>query len=774
MPVANPEELVDIYGHTATSNSHDTHSYLNFADYRDQTETLSGVIAYTNFFANLSIRGRSELVIGEIVSEGYFRVSGIQPALGRAFLTDEFVGVGAAPVAILSHPFWQSRFAADPNVIGQSIRLNGIPYTVVGVAPEGFGGMFPAVSSQMWIPITMVEEVEPLGNQRGSGGGPGANRLERRGQHFLWMKGRMKAGVSVAQVRAEFETMAARLSVDYPETNEFERVWVMATNDVAINPDFDSTLAPVGLVLLGAVGLVLLVACANLANMMLSRSTARSRELALRVAIGAGPGRVVRQLMTESMMLALAGGAVAMALSYWLSGLISRFQPPLPIDIGLDITPDWRVMLFTFVIAAATGIAFGLIPAIRSSRPDLVPALKGTSEGDERQRWFTLRNTLVVVQVAVSVVVLVAGALLVRSLDVARRVDLGYDIDRIAYMVTAMEMNGYTDEQAGTFLETGKLRLEQLPEVEAVGLASRLPLSLNNNGFGVFIDGHQNSGADRPYVVDGASIDEGYFTALDLNVLRGRNIEPADRDERRRVAVVTETMANRYWPDEDALGREFRTSWEGTPYVIVGVVEDYKVNTPGESPKPYIHIPLPRQAGFAGFLVRTNTSAEGLVRSLEAELRRLDPDLVFMETGTLREMADVRLFPILAGAWLIGAFGVLALILATVGLYGVVSYSVNRRVREIGIRKALGAETGTIMGMVLRRGMALVLVGTLIGAALAAVSARALSAVLFVGAFDLVSFVSGCGVLAIIAALANWIPAQRASRIPPIVAMKAE
>jgi predicted permease len=454
--------------------------------------------------------------------------------------------------------------------------------------------------------------------------------------------------------------------------------------------------------------------------------------------------------------------------------LIAGFQPPLPIDVGLNIAPDWRVMLFTFVIAAATGVAFGLIPAIKSSRPDLVPALKGTDEGDRRQRWFTLRNMLVVVQVAVSVVVLVSGALLVRSLDVANRVDLGYDIDRTAYMVTAMEMNGYSDEEAEAFLETGRLRLEQLPEVEAVGLASRLPLSLNNNGFGVFIDGHQTSGTDRPYIMDGASIDEGYFAALDLNVLRGRNIEPADRDERRRVAVVTETMANRYWPNEDALGREFRTSWEGTPYRIVGVVEDYKVDTPGESPKPYIHLPLPRQAGFAGFLVRTTTSAAGLVRGLEAELRRLDPDLVFMDTGTLREMADVRLFPIRAGAWLIGAFGVLALILATVGLYGVVSYSVNRRVREIGIRKALGAETSRVVRMVLKQGMVLVLVGTIIGAGLAGISARALSAVLFVGAFDLVSFVSACGVLVIIAALANWIPAQRASRIHPIVAMKAE
>jgi predicted permease len=527
LPVERPEELVDIYGHTATSSTHDSNSYPNYLDYREQSETLSGLMGYTNFFANLSIQGSSELVIGELVTDDYFSVLGIQPAIGRTFVAEEFAAPGTSPVAVLSYPFWRTRFAGAPDILGRTFRLNGIVYTVIGVAPQSFGGMFPAVTAQMWIPTAMVEEVEPLGNQRGSGPSPGATRLERRGQHWLWLKGRMAPGVEVGRVRAELEGIAARLSEQYPDTNELERVTVIPTNDVALNPDFDSTVMPAGLVLLGAVGLVLLVACANLANMLLARASTRRRELAVRLAVGADRGCLIRQMLTESMMLALGGGAVALLLAHWLARLVARLQPPLPIDLGINIAPDWRVLVFTFAAAAATGIVFGLVPALRASRPDLVPALKDTGEGDGgRGRRVELRDALVVIQVAVSLVLLVAGALLVRSLDAAQRVDLGYDMDRIAFLGLAMEMNGYDAEGAGVFLESARLRLEALPQVEAVGSASRVPLSLNNNGFGIFIDGHQTAGSDRPYGMDGARIDEGYFNALGLTVVAGGGSSP--------------------------------------------------------------------------------------------------------------------------------------------------------------------------------------------------------------------------------------------------------
>jgi len=772
LPVEQPDELVDIYGHAATSSDHGTSSYPNFVDYRDQSESLAGVIAYTNFFANLSIEGSAELVVGELVSAEYFSMLGVQPALGRAFSADEFVAPGAGPVVVLGQSFWRSRFGADPSVVGSTLRLNGTAYTIVGVAPESFGGMFPAVNAQMWLPLSMVDEVEPLGNQRGSGTGL-PSRLDERGRHFLWLKGRMVPGASVAQVRTELQAISARLAQQYPETNELERLRVIATNDVAINPDFDRTLAPVGLVLLGAVGLVLLVACANLANMLLARASSRRREVAVRIAMGAKRGRLIRQMLTESMVLALAGGLAAMVLSIGLAGLVARFQPPLPIDLGLDISPDWRVLLFTLAIAGVTGLVFGLVPAMRASRPDLVPALKDSGDGASGGRKVELRDALVVVQVAVSLVLLVSGALLVRSLGVAGRVDLGYDQDRVAYMGLAMEMNGYSAEEAGVFATSGRLRLQDLPQVEAVGITSRVPLSLNNNGFGVFIDGHQETALDAPYNIDGARVDEGYFDALGLTLVEGRKIEPADREAGLRVAVVTEAMAERFWPEGSAVGREFRTSWDGSEYRVVGVVQDYKVDTPGEAPKSYIHLPLPTRSTFVNYLVRTTGRADGEVATLERELRALDADLVFLETGTVRGLASVRLFPVRAGAWFIGAFGVLALLVAAVGLYGVIAYAVSRRVREIGIRLAMGAEPRSVVSLVLRQGMLLVGIGVALGTVLAGLSARALSSVLFVGPMDPLSFAAAGGALALVALLANAVPALRAARVDPMEVLRA-
>jgi predicted permease len=775
LPVERPAELVNVYGRAVTASGHDAISYPNYEDYRAQSTTLSGLAAHTNFFANLSIEGSSELVVGEIVSDNFFEVLGVRPVLGRSFAPDEFAGPGAGPVAVLSHAFWQTRFGGAPDVVGRAFRMNGVVYTVVGVAPKRFGGMFPAITVQMWVPLSMVENVEPIGSHRNTGGG-GESLLESRGRHFLWLKGRVRPGAEFGQVRAELDAIAARLAAEHPEANERERVAVVRTNDVAINPDFDGTVTPAGLVLLGAVALVLLVACANLANMLLARAAARRHEMAVRQAIGASRGRLARLLLTESVLVALAGGAASLLLTLGLTGFLGRYQPGLPFDVGLDVSPDWRVLVFTFGAALLTGIAFGLAPALRASRPDLVGALKDTGDGGRtgRGRRIELRDALVVGQVAFSLMLLVVGALMARSLDAAGRVDMGYEADRIANLSLALEMNGYDSEAGAVLVETGKRRLEALPEVRAVGLASRVPQSVNNNGFDIFIDGHPSTLADRPIVLDGASVDEDYFTALGLRLVAGRGIEPGDRNQGRRVAVVTETMATRYWPGEDALGRLFRTAREGAPYEIVGIVQDYKVDTPGESPKPYLHIPLRRQTGFVNYVVRTATPAAGLVPTLERELRQLDPDLVFLETGTLADLVALRMLPIRIGAWLIGIFGILAVLLAAVGLYGVIAFSVSRRVREIGIRKALGAETPTVLVMVLRRGMLLVAVGGVLGAVLAGAGARLLSSVLFVGAFDPLSFGVAFLVLAGVAAFANWVPARRAARVDPMVALRGE
>ena len=773
LPVAQPNELVDIYGHESTSNTHETSSYPNYLFYRSQTNTLTDLIGYSNFFAHLSIEGSSDLVVGELVSDNYFKSLGIRPALGRAFTPQEASAFDASAYAVLSDRFWKTKFAGAPDVVGRTFKMNGIVYTVLGVAPADFLGMTPAVTAQMWIPLTMVEKVEPFGNQRVSGRSAGNSRFERRGQHWMRLKGRMKPGVTEAQVRAEFEGLVRRLGEEFPETMRKERISVVASRDVRINPDVDSTIAPAGMLMVAAVGLVLVVACANLANLMLARAAGRRREIALRAALGAERSRIVRQLLTESVLLALLGGAIALPLAAGLSKVIARVQPPLPIDLGLAVSPDWRVLVFTLLVAVFTGVVFGLIPALRSSRPDLVPALKDASAASRRKR-FELRDTLVVVQIAVSLVLVVGGALMVRSLAAAGRVPLGYDGERTAYLSLALEMSGYDGERGGQFLEEGVRRLQSLPQVEAVALTSRLPLSLNNNGFSLFITGHETPD-NRPISVDGAYVDERYFDALRVKLLAGRNIEPADRDARRRILVISNTMAQRYWPGqpENALGREIRLREGGDPYQVVGVVADYKVDTPGENPKPYIHLPLSRQETFGNYIVRTSASGSAMVPVLQRELRTLNPELVFLDRGTERDLADVRLFPVRAGAWLIGAFGALALVVAAVGLYGVIGYSVSRRVREIGIRKALGARPGQLLGMVLGEGMVLVMIGGVIGVALAAAAAQVLSSVLFVGPFDVVSFSIAFGVLAVVALLANVVPARRAANVDPMVALRS-
>lgn len=773
LPVERPGELVSVYGRSVESSGHDAISYPNYLDYRTNTQTLSGLAAHTNFFANLSIDGSSEMVIGETVSDNFFDVLGVRPAMGRAFVAEEFAAPGAGPSAILSHAFWQSRFGGAPDILGRNLRINGITYTVVGVAPKEFGGTMPAVSVQMWVPLSMVDNVEPMGSHRNTGGPAGASLLDSRGRHFLWLKGRMKPGTDEAQVAAEFATISTRLSAEYPQSNERERVAVLRTSSVSINPDLDGTVAPAALVLLVAVGLVLLVTCANLANMMLARASSRRREMAVRAAIGAGRGRLVTQQLTESIVLALAGGAIALLVARALTGLLARFQPPLPIDLALDFAPDWRVQLFTFAIATFAGISFGIVPALRASRPDLVAGLKDVANIESGgARRIELRDGLVVTQVAFSLLLLVIGALLARSLTAAADVELGYDANRTASIELGMKMNGYDEQTGAALLNAGKLRLQAMPEVVAVGLTSRVPQSFNNNGFGIFIDGHPTTIADRPISLDGASVDEGYFDALSLRITAGRGIEFADREQRRRVAVVTETMAQRFWPNQDALGREFRTSRNGEPYRIIGIVQDYKVDTPGESPKSYLHVPLPLEPLFASYLVRTATPAGAVLPRLERELRVLDPELVFVSSGILRDAVDARIFPLRAGAWFIGAAGVLALILAAIGLYGVIAFSVSRRIREIGIRKALGAETTAVVAMVVRRGIVLVGVGGLVGAALAAVGARLLSGVLFVDAFDPLSFGAGFATLVFVAALAHWLPAWKAARVDPLISIR--
>lgn len=776
LPVEAPEEIVALYGNTTnTPLSHDSSSYPDYLDLRRQSETLSGLTAYTNFFANLVEDGRSEIVVGELVSDNYFEVLGVPLTRGRAFTADELATEGASPVAVISDHMWRTRYDADPQILGRAVRLNGTTYAVVGVAERGFGGMFPAVTAQLWLPLTMVEEVEPLGNINSTASATGDTRLTRRGFRFLWLRGRLADGVEVAQARAELTGIMTRLAEEYPVSNELEALTVLAAGDVRFNPDFDGAVAPAGTLILAVVGLVLLVACANIANMLLARASVRGKEVAIRMAIGAGRGRLVRQLLTESLMLSLLGGTLGLLLAVWMTRVLGRLDLGIPVDVTAEFAIGTPVLAFTLLVSMATGVVFGLAPALRASRPDLVPALKAAGAGGETGRKrFELRDALVVVQVAVSIVLLIGGALLTRSLINAQRSDVGFDVDRVGFMSTALDMVGYDEESAKAFVDTASLRLQGTPGVRAVGVTTRVPQSVNNNGFGLFID--QASATDRPYAVDGTYVDQHYFAAFDLAIVAGRGIEAADIAGDRDVAVITAAMAQRFWPDESAVGKHFRRTFDGPEVEIVGVVENYKVNTPGEQPTPYLHLPLPaRGTLYANFIVRTDAPVAAEMRRLEQVVRDLDAEVVFMQTGPLRDLMDVRLLPIRLGTWFIGGFAILAMALASVGLYGVIGYSVSRRTREIGIRVALGARAGRVLGLVVQQGMGLVLAGVAIGALLAALAGQVLSSVLYgISATDGVAFAGAIGLLLLIALLANYIPARRATRIDPMVALRSE
>ena len=776
LAIEKPQEIVAVYGtQTNAAGGHDSSSYLDYLDLRAQTESLSGLVAYTNFLANLVLDGRSEMVVGEIVSDNYFEVLGVQPALGRSFNVEEFATEGTHPVTVISDYMWRTRFDADPAILGKPVRLNGTSYTVIGVVGSEFGGMFPGVTAQLWLPLAMVEEVEPLGNVNTTRSATGDSWLDRRGRRFLWMRGRLNEGVDTEQASAELSGIMSRLAEQHPVSNELQTVTVLAASGVRINPDIDGVLAPAGMLILAVVGLVLLVACANIANMLLARASARRKEVAIRLAIGASRGDLIRQLLTESLLLSLLGGGLGLLLATWLTGLFGRLDLGLPIDVAPDFAIDGSVLLFTIAVSAATGVLFGLVPALRASRPNLVPALKAADAGtvSGRQR-LELRDALVVAQVAVSIVLLIGGALLVRSLANAQRTDVGFDVDHVGFMTTALEMVGYDQVSGKAFVDAARLRLESTPGVQSVTVTTRVPQSVNNNGFGLFID--QTSATDRPYAVDGTYVDERYFETFEIPILAGRGIEAADVAEDRLVVVVSDAMVERFWPGENAIGKQFRQSFDGPNYEIVGVVENYKVDTPGEEPTPYLHFPLPSSGTlFANFIVRTEAPVAAQMRRLEQVLTGLDAEIVFMQTGPMRDLMDVRLLPIRIGVWFIGTFGLLAMALAAIGLYGVIGYSVSRRTREIGIRVALGAESHRVLRLVVRQGMSLVLIGVLIGAVLGAATGQLLATVLYgISPLDPIAFGGAIGLLLLIALLANYLPARRASRIDPMVALRSE
>jgi macrolide transport system ATP-binding/permease protein len=773
--IADPSRLVEIYSSAGQDVPQFTSSYPDFLAIREATPALSGVTAYAFVRGIVSIAARPALVTGEAVSDGYFEVLGVRLPRGRPIAPADNANPGSPPVMVLSHGMWQRRFGGREDMLGSTVTLSGTAYTVIGIAPPEFVGTMPGVAPEFWVPAVHVDRLSVSGPTGTSGVPPEGPRTAQRGLRWLFVKGRLADGHSVEEARAQVDTVFARLRTDYPDTNEKTTSSVVPITSIRFHPMLDGYVRAAGAMLMAAVGIVLLVACANVAGMLLARGTARRRELAIRGAIGAGRGRLLRQLMTENLVLAAAGGATGTLMAWWTARSLTGIGVDvLPDGVAFDFSPDATVLAFSALVTAAATLLAGLAPAWSASTIELVPALKDDVAGAGPRRRVTLRDALVVGQLALSLVLLVTGALLGRGLWVARSTDAGFDADHVAMLAFNLQMNGYDEGRAIAFRDRAVQAIRALPGVIAVSQASRLPLSADINMEGIRVPG-RHSADDEPTPVDAARVGADYFEVVGVPLVSGRAFSAEDERQGRDVAIVSETMAQQFWPGQAAVGQRLYTNgFERPPHEVVGVSRDHKVRSFGEPARPYLYL-TPERTRRIDLVVRSRGPAEAALPMLRQAIWSLEPDVVFTEDVPATEVVATTLAPTRIGAWLMGAFGGLALLLAAVGLYGVVAYAVSLRTREVGIRMALGAERSQVLWMMFGQGGRLAITGLALGTVAAAAVGRLLGSLLYgVSGLDPVAYgIAGLALLAV-AALANLVPALGASRIEPMRALRSE
>jgi predicted permease len=700
--------------------------------------------------------------LGEAVSGNYFEVLGIPAARGRTFIAGEDDAPGAALVVVLSDRIWRRRFAADPNIIGKTLRLKGQRFEVVGVASPEFKGLMVGFASQMWTPVTTQPSF--------------GEDLEDRGSRWLMVKGRLRPGVTPEQAQSRMDVLGRQLAATYPETSEDRSFTIIPTNDVRLHPMVDRALFPVAALLMVVVGLLLLIVCTNLANLLLARALARRREIAIRLAIGAGRGRLIRLLLTESLVLALLGGVFGLLIAIWTANLLVSFQPPIMFQLTLDLGIDGSVLAFTFFVSVLAGVFFGLAPALQATKPQLVPALKDELDAiGGRRRRFGLRDSLVVAQVATSLVLLIGAGLFVRSLISAQDIDLGFERERVAIIMLSPTVAGYEESRGTALLSSVVERARTLPGVEAAALASRMPLGVSVNTNEIFVEGVATPEDEAPNI-DAVTVSSGYFDVMGIPLLQGRDFQEQDDESAPLVAIVSDAAARRFWPGENAVGKRFRLSPEGELREIIGIALDTKVRTLGEQPRPYLYMHyLQRNRGFMALAVRTNGYPQPMLSTLRREILMVDDGMPIMESKTMTEHLGIMLFAPRMGGILLGVFGGLGILLATIGLYGVVSYAAAQRTREVGIRVALGARPADVMRLVVGRGLTMVGVGIAIGLALAFAAALPLGSLLYgISVTDPVTFVGVTLLLVGVAFVATMVPALRASKLDPMVALRRE
>ncbi len=765
--VREPDRIVELYGR------HPEFNYMPFSnpDFRDLERATSQLFS-SSFGSILTFvprdRGdRIENLGAELVTGEYFSTLGLTPAAGRLLTREDDVANGQHAVVVLSWDYWSRDFNRDPGVVGQQLRVNGRNYTIVGVAPRDYGGNLRGIAPQLYLPMMMINQVQPSGD----------NQLESRGDHSTFVRARLRPGVTVPQVEATLLTFANQQRASFrDEWPENLTLHAIRLSDMVVNPLLDRFIVLAAGLLTVVVGLVLLIACANLASFLLAQARDRQREIAIRLALGAGRTGLVRQLLTESVTLALLGGALSLGLARLLIWALLNADLPLPLPVTVDASLNAGVLSFALGTSVLAGILFGLAPALQATRADVITTIKSENTGGGPVRRFTMRNTLVVGQVAMSLILLVTAGLFLRSLAARQTVDPGFGNAPTAVMQFAISAERYNEEAAVLYLRRLQERIGQIAGVQAVGVTGNLHLNtLNTQNIGVNVEGFSPPRGQQAFLLDYTRVNPGFFSAAGITIQRGRNFDDAlDRKGGPRVAIINQVMADRFWKGQDPIGRTFRN--DSTVYTIVGVASNAKIRTLGEEPRGFVYAPLSQtHTYFLTLLARTNGDAEQTRLQVLNAARAHDPDLIMIDSKTMARHLAIMLMPARLAAVVFGAFASLALILALIGVYGVVSYAVARRTREVGIRMSLGARPLEVVRLLMRDGFALVALGALLGVIVALLAARVLRTVLYgIEPIDPITFTIGPIALPAIGALAAWVPAQRASRVDPARVLKGE
>jgi putative ABC transport system permease protein len=769
IPGKDPAAMVNLYRTTENAARFGVFSYPEYRDYREHNTVLSGLAAFTGARVTLATGNGSGDGPGEsgdtlqalLVSGNYFSVLGLGAAQGRTFLPEEDDTPNARAVVVLSHDLWRRRLGGDPTLVGGTLKLNDVRYTVVGIAPEGFGGTTPD-PVDMWIPMMMQ------GNVR-----PGSNLLEDRGYFSLQLIGRLKPGVSREQAQAEMTVLARQ--VTQVQDAKTANISVTVTRAGFLNPQELDDVVPLAALSMASVALVLLIACANVANLLLARGAGRQKELGIRSSLGASRGRLIRQLLTESMLLALAGGLCGTLLALWLAQLLLAFvHPPGLQQLKLQAPLDVRVLGFSLLLSLLTGLLCGWLPALRSSKQEVVSAVKEEwSAFGQRVSKSRLRGFLVISQVAISLVLLVGAGLLARALRKAQQVTPGFQIQNVTVVSANLPQRNYSAARALEFERELTERLFSVPGVAAVGLARTAPLG---SSFAVTVIAAPGAeGAGRTEKVNFNTVTPGYFEALGIPLVRGRNFTQMDISNRARVAVVSEAFARHYWPGEDPIGKRFNGGGASAYREVIGVAQDVRNVYLWSGHEPYLYLPLTAaEATDMLFFVRTQRNNSALAGAIPGYVHALDAS-VQVSAQRLDENLALWIWPSQMGALLSAALGLFALLLAAAGIYAVMAYAVTQRTREIGIRMALGSQQQEVMELLLREGMGLVGLGLVIGLLVSLGGARLLAKFLYgLSAVDGLAFGGVSLLLTGVALLACWLPARRAMRVEPMVALRYE